>query len=286
MAYEYLTMVTSFVMFFMIGVTLSIHPASIMVGSNTYIESQSKWTRWNGYIIFVLLLFVMDLFLTNAVYLAFYDIYGNLMNIGHLDVDFMDIFFSESFQVIVAIIFLLVLFQVLGLVDVAHGERNLSFYYSQVESGKDQPSLMERYMEGEKVSLGASIIGLLYMLWMIKRSMWTYIVCVVWFKVLAMLVNVLVSPVINRIMHENNELSTHLLLDPYIISYVVAGFLWGHVALHHDFSKLSGLAKSVAISLVPRLSVLVGAVLFIALALAIILVPITWDIVVDILTSK
>ena len=273
-------------MFFMIGVTLSIHPASIMVGSNTYIESQSKWTRWNGYIIFVLLLFVMDLFLTNAVYLAFYDIYGNLMNIGHLDVDFMDIFFSESFQVIVAIMFLLVLFQVLGLVDVAHGERNLSFYYSQVESGKDQPSWMERYMESEKVSLGASIIGLLYMLWMTKRSMWTYIVCVVWFKVLAMLVNVLVSPVINRIMHENNELSTHLLLDPYIISYVVAGFLWGHVALHHDFSKLSGLAKSVAISLVPRLSVLVGAVLFIVLALAIILVPITWDIVVDILTSK
>lgn len=286
MAYEYLTMVTSFIMFFMIGVTLSIHPASIMVGSNTYIESQSKWTRWNGYIIFVLLLFVMDLFLTNAVYLAFYDIYGNLMNIGHLDVDFMDIFFSESFQVIVAIMFLLVLFQVLGLVDVAHGERNLSFYYSQVESGKDQPSWMEQYMEGEKGSLGASIIGLLYMLWMTKRSMWTYIVCVVWFKVLAMLVNVLVSPVINRIMHENNELSTHLLLDPYIISYVVAGFLWGHVALHHDFSKLSSLAKSVAISLVPRLSVLVEAVLFIALALAIILVPITWDIVVDILTSK
>ena len=286
MAYEYLTMVTSFIMFFMIGVTLSIHPASIMVGSNTYIESQSKWTRWNGYIIFVLLLFVMDLFLTNAVYLAFYDIYGNLKNIGHLDVNFMDIFFSESFQVIVAIMFLLVLFQVLGLVDVAHGERNLSFYYSQVESGKNQPSWMERYMEGEKGSLGASIIGLLYMLWMTKRSMWTYIVCVVWFKVLAMLVNVLVSPVINRIMHENNELSTHLLLDPYIISYVVAGFLWGHVALHHDFSKLSGLAKSVVISLVPRLSVLVGAVLFIALALAIILVPITWDIVVDILTSK
>ena len=286
MAYEYLTMVTSFIMFFMIGVTLSIHPASIMVGSNTYIESQSKWTRWNGYIIFVLLLFVMDLFLTNAVYLAFYDIYGNLMNIGHLDVDFMDIFFSESFQVIVAIMFLLVLFQVLGLVDVAHGERNLSFYYSQVESGKDQPSWMERYMESEKGSLGASIIGLLYMLWMTKRSMWTYIVCVVWFKVLAMLVNVLVSPVINRIMHENNELSTHLLLDPYIISYVVAGFLCVHVEFHHDFSILSGLAKSVVISLVPRLSVLVGAVLFIALALAIILVPITWDIVVDILTSK
>ncbi|PQL57261.1 hypothetical protein VCHSUH03_07355 [Veillonella infantium] len=286
MAYEFLTMFTSFIMFFMIGVTLSIHPASIMVGTNTYIESQGKWTRWNGYIIFVLLLFVMDLFLTNAIYLAYYDVYGNLMNIGHLGVDFMDVFFSESFQIVVAVLFLLVLFQVLGLVDVAHGERNLSFYYSQVEEGKEQPSWMERYMEREKGSLGASIIGLLYMLWMTKRSLWTYILCVVWFKVLAMLVNVLVSPVMNRIMHENHELSTHLLLDPYVVSYVVAGFLWGHVALHHDFSKVYSLARSVVISLVPRLSVLVGAVLFIAFALAIILVPITWDVVVDVLTSK
>ena len=49
----------------------------------------------------------------------------------------------------------------------------------------------------------------------------------VWFKVLAILVNVLVSPVINRIMHTNNELATHVILDPYIISYVLAGFLWG-----------------------------------------------------------
>ena len=286
MAYEYLTMVTSFITFFMIGVTLSIHPASIMVGTNTYIESQSKWTRWNGYIIFVLLLFVMDLFLTNAVYLAFYDIYGNLSSVDYLNFDFMDVFFSESFQIVVVVLFLLVLFQVLGLVDVAHGERNLSFYYSQVESGKEPPSWMERYMERGKGSLGASIIGYLYMLWMTKRSLWTYIVCVVWFKVLAMLVNVLVSPVINRIMHTNNELATHVILDPYIISYILAGFLWGHVALHHDLSEAYRMAKSVVISLVPRLSVLVGAVLFIGLSLAIIFVPITWDVVVDVLTSK
>ena len=279
-------MVTSFITFFMIGVTLSIHPASIMVGTNTYIESQSKWTRWNGYIIFVLLLFVMDLLLTNAVYLAFYDIYGNLSSVDYLNFDFMDVFFSESFQIVVVVLFLLVLFQVLGLVDVAHGERNLSFYYSQVESGKEPPSWMERYMERGKGSLGASIIGYLYMLWMTKRSLWTYIVCVVWFKVLAMLVNVLVSPVINRIMHTNNELATHVILDPYIISYILAGFLWGHVALHHDLSEAYRLAKSVVISLVPRLSVLVGAVLFIGLSLAIIFVPITWDVVVDVLTSK
>ena len=47
-----------------------------------------------------------------------------------------------------------------------------------------------------------------------------------------MLVNVLVSPVINRIMHTNNELATHVILDPYIISYVLAGFLWGQERCH------------------------------------------------------
>ena len=279
-------MVTSFIIFFMIGVTLSIHPASIIVGEHTKLSHLSRWTRWNGYLIFILTLFIVDVLITNGIYAAFYDMYGNLSALSELTFDPMALFFSESFQIGVVFVFVLVLLQVLGLVDLAHGERNLSFHYDQLHQGKEQPSWMERYMESEKGSLGASIIGLLYMLWMNKRSMWTYIVCVVWFKVLAMLVNVLVSPVINRIMHTNNELATHVILDPYIISYVLAGFLWGHVALHHDLSKAYRLAKSVVISLVPRLSVLMGAVLFIGLSLAIIFMPITWDVVVDVLTSK
>lgn len=286
MVYEYLTMVASFITCFMMGVTLSLQPASIIVGTHTHLREQSKWTRWNGYIMCVLLLFVLDVLVTNGIYIAFHDVYGNLFNIGYLDFDPMDMFFSESFQIGVILVFSLVLFQVLGLVDLAHGERDLSFYYDQVDVGKHKPSWMERYMGNQRGSLGSSLVGLLYMLRMTIKTMWTYIVCLVWFKILAILVNVLVSPSINRIMHADNELTTLIMFDPYIITYAVAGFLWGHVALHHDFSKLSGLAKSVAISLVPRLSVLVGAVLFIALALAIILVPITWDIVVDILTSK
>ncbi len=67
-------------------------------------------------------------------------------------------------------------------------------------------------------------------------------------------------------MHENNELTTQSLLDPYIITYVVAGFLWGHVALHHDITKLSHLARAWSYPY-PSSTVLVGAILFIALAL-------------------
>ena len=285
MAYEYLTMVTSFIMFFMIGVTLSIHPASIMVGTNTYIESQSKWTRWNGYIIFVLLLFVMDIFLTNAIYLAFYDIYGNLMNLGHLDVNFMDIFFSESFQIGVVIVFVLVLLQVLGLVDLAHGERNLSFHYDQLHQGKEQPSWMEQYMAHEKGGLGLAIVGLIYMLRMTMRTMWPYIICLIWFKLIAMLANVLLSPVINRLMHVEMMTSTHIILDPYVAIYVIAGFLWGYVALHYDIDKAYNVANSTVIAIVPRLTVILGTVIFIGLALVIIMVPVTWGMVVDTLTK-
>lgn len=279
-------MVTSFITFFVMGVTLSLHPASIIVGTHTQLREQSKWTRWNGYIIFVLLLFVVDVLVTNGIYIAFRDVYGNLFNLGHLDFDPMDAFFSESFQIAVIVMFVGILLQVFGIVDFAHGERNLSFYYSQVSAGKQKPSWMEQYMWSQRGSLGASLVGLVYMLRMTIKTMWPYIVCLVWFKILAILVNVLVSPSINRIMHVNNELTTLIIFDPYIITYTVAGFLWGHVALHHDVNKVSRLATSMTVSFIPRITVLVGAVLFIGLALAIIMIPITWDMVLDVLTIK
>ena len=82
-------------------------------------------------------------------------------------------------------------------------------------------------------------------------------------------------------MHVNNEMTTLIIFDPYIITYTVAGFLWGHVALHHDITKVSHLASSMAISLIPRLTIF-----FIGLALIIIMVPITWDGVLDALIKK
>ena len=136
MAYEYLTMVTSFITLFYDRCDLVFTTCiDNRRDSNTSFKRlQSKWTRWNGYIIFVLLLFVLDMLVTNGIYIAFHDVYGNLFNIGYLDFDPMDMFFSESFQIGVILVFSLVLFQVLGLVDLAHGERDLSFYYDQVDA--------------------------------------------------------------------------------------------------------------------------------------------------------
>lgn len=272
-------------MFFMIGVILSIHPASIIVGEHTQLSHLSRWTRWNGYLIFVLTLFIVDVLITNGIYAAFYDVYGNLSALRELTFDPMALFFSESFQIGVVFVFVLVLLQVLGLVDLAHGERNLSFHYDQLHQGKEQSSWMERYMAHTKGTLGSGIVGLLYMLRMTMRTMWPYIICLIWFKLIAILTNVLLSPVINRLMHVELMASTHIILDPYVATYLIAGFLWGYVALHYDIDKAYNLANSTVIAIVPRLTVILGAVIFIGLALAIIMVPITWNVVVDTLTK-
>lgn len=285
MAYEYLTMVTSFIMFFMIGVTLSIHPASIIVGEHTQLSHLSRWTRWNGYLIFILTLFIVDVLITNGIYAVFYDMYGNLSALRELTFDPMALFFSESFQMVVVFVFVLVLLQVLGLVDLAHGERNLSFHYDQLHQGKEQPSWMEQYMAHEKGGLGLAIVGLIYMIRMNMRTMWPYIICLIWFKLIAMLANVLLSPVINRLMHVETMTSTHIILDPYVAIYVIAGYLWGYVALHYDIDKAYNVANSTVIAIVPRLTVILGTVIFIGLALVIIMVPVTWGMVVDTLTK-
>ena len=285
MAYEYLTMVTSFIMFFMIGVILSIHAASIIVGEHTKLSHLSRWTRWNGYLIFILTLFIVDVLITNGLYAVFYDVYGNLSVLRELAIDPMAIFFSESFQIGVVVVFVLVLLQVLGLVDLAHGERNLSFHYDQLHQGKEQPSWMEQYMAHEKGGLGLAIVGLIYMIRMTMRTMWPYIICLIWFKLIAMLANVLLSPVINRLMHVETMTSTHIILDPYVAIYVIAGYLWGYVALHYDIDKAYNVANSTVIAILPRLTVILGTVIFIGLALVIIMVPVTWGMVVDTLTK-
>ena len=278
-------MVTSFIMFFMIGVTLSIHPASIIVGEHTQLSHLSRWTRWNGYLIFILTLFIVDVLITNGIYAVFYDMYGNLSALRELTFDPMALFFSESFQMVVVFVFVLVLLQVLGLVDLAHGERNLSFHYDQLHQGKEQPSWMEQYMAHKKGGLGLAIVGLIYMIRMTMRTMWPYIICLIWFKLIAMLANVLLSPVINRLMHVETMTSTHIILDPYVAIYVIAGYLWGYVALHYDIDKAYNVANSTVIAIVPRLTVILGTVIFIGLALVIIMVPVTWGMVVDTLTK-
>ena len=144
---------------------------------------------------------------------------------------------------------------------------------------------MERYLQQHPGQVAGALVNYCYVLWMTWRSMWPAILMLLWYKLWAVEVNGLLSPIISRKEHMPDVVS-YLILDPHILTYTLAGFLWGHVALHHDITKVSHLFSSMAISLIPRLTVLVGAIFFIGLALIIIMVPITWDGVLDALTTK
>ena len=102
----------------------------------------------------------MDVLITNGIYAAFYDVYGNLSSLSELTFDPMALFFSESFQIGVVFVFVLVLLQVLGLVDLAHGERNLSFHYDQLHQGKNN-RLGWNGTWHTKGTLGSGMVGLL-----------------------------------------------------------------------------------------------------------------------------
>lgn len=72
---------------------------------HTKLSHLSRRTRWNGYLIFILTLFIVDVLITNGLYAVFYDVYGNLSVLRELAIDPMAIFFSESFQIGVVVVF-------------------------------------------------------------------------------------------------------------------------------------------------------------------------------------
>ena len=266
MNYEFIAVISAIIFCFVFGLLLSLHPTALVVGNHSSLHTYSRWTRWSAYVALILLVLRIDITVTDSMVPSSW-------------------MFSEWFQLVTIIIFALVLLQTLGFVDFTHGERNVQFHYWQVEQGYSLNSWMERYLQQHPGQVAGALVNYCYVLWMTWRSMWPAILILFWYKLWAVEVNGLLSPIISRKEHMPDVVS-FLILDPHILTYTLAGFLWGHVALHHDVTKVLRLANSIAISLIPRLTVLVGAVFFIGLALVIIMVPITWDGVLDALTKK
>jgi len=152
--------------------------------------------------------------------------------------------FSEWFQLVTIVIFALVLLQTLGFVDVTHGERNVQFHYWQVEQGYSLNSWMERYLQQHPGQVAGALVNYCYVLWMTWRSMWPAILMLFWYK---------------------------------LLTYTLAGFLWGHIVLHERKNIiLYGNSRAFQFVL-SRLIVIVGSLLWIGIAVAIVTVPETAD---------
>ena len=265
MNYEFIAVISAIIFCFVFGLLLSLHPAAILVGSHSSLHTYSRWTRWSAYIALILLVLRIDMAVTDCM------VSSSLM-------------FSEWFQLVTIAIFALVLLQTLGFVDFTHGERNVQFHYWQIEQGYSSNSWMERYLQQHHGQVAGALVNYCYLLWMTWRSMWSAILMLFWYKLWAVEVNGLLSPVISRKEHMLDVVS-YLVLDPHVVTYTLAGFLWGHIVLH-ERKKIIVYGNSRALQFVlSRLVVIVGSLLWIGIAVAIMTMPITWDSVINTLSK-
>ena len=81
------------------------------------------------------------------------------------------------------------------------------------------------------------------------------------------------------------DVVSYLILDPHIVTYTLAGFLWGYIVLPERKNIiLYGNSRAFQFVL-SRLIVIVGSLLWIGIAVAIVTVPITWDSVINTLSK-
>ena len=265
MNYEFIAVISAFIFCFVFGLLLSLHPTALVVGNHSSLHTYSRWTRWSAYVALILLVLQIDITVT----------------VRMVPSSWM---FSEWFQLVTIGIFALVLLQTLGFVDVTHGERNVQFHYWQIEQGYSSNSWMERYLQQHHGQVAGALVNYCYLLWMTWRSMWPAILMLFWYKLWAVEVNGLLSPVISRKEHMLDVVS-YLVLDPHVVTYTLAGFLWGHIVLH-ERKKIIVYGNSRALQFVlSRLVVIVGSLLWIGIAVAIMTMPITWDSVINTLSK-
>lgn len=261
MNYEVIAVISTFIFCFVFGLLLSLHPTALIVGNHSSLHTYSRWTRWSAYVALILLVLQIDITVTDRMVLSSW-------------------MFSEWFQLVTIGIFALILLQTLGFVDFTHGERNVQFHYWQVEQGYSLHSWMERYLQQHHGQVAGALVNYCYVLWMTWRSMWPAILILFWYKLWAVEVNGLLSPIISRKEHMPDVVS-YLILDPHILTYTLAGFLWGHIVLHERKNIiLYGNSRAFQFVL-SRLIVIVGSLLWIGIAVAIVTVPITWDSVIN-----
>ena len=201
MNYEFIAVISAFIFCFVFGLLLSLHPTALVVGNHSPLHTYSRWTRWSAYVALILLVLRIDITVTDS-----------MVPSGWL--------FSEWFQLVTIGIFALVLLQTLGFVDVTHGERNIQFHYWQVEQGYSSNSWMERYLQQHPGQVAGALVNYCYVLWMTWRSMWPAILMLLWYKLWAVEVNGLLSPIISRKEHMPDVVSFFDIRSTYFNVYL------------------------------------------------------------------
>lgn len=235
---HYITAIISFIVFFLIGLGLSLKPAVVMAGihSNQYMKDNGK--LWISYGLFIAILFVINML--GACLIDCYSVYMPLT----IDFSWGG---SQWWQVVSIILFVILILQELRIVDFSHGERNLAFRYEQLDKGLQSSSWEEKYMLNGRCNLAKGLADCIYMLRMPIRSTWPYLVWI-------------------------------LFGYPQVISYLLMGYVWGHIMLHdrQTLERLSDSGFYRWLAGVPVFCIVMTSILLIVMAMWLLIKPVSW----------
>lgn len=225
----------SFFICFLIGIGISLQPGAVVAGVHISQPLRSNGKRWLAFVIMSVIVLLCDMAVMHFLELFYISAYSITEYVAMLQ--------NPVVSTGVLLVLVLSILDLAGVVDMFHGERNLTFRYEQIKQELVAPSWGERYVQSHSDSVLACVVSFIYMLRVPLRSSWPYVVWALSCKSIEILLNLALVYLVPKwgeltFFVGATDSDIPVLMSNFIFTYLIMGYLCGHLIFHYDESKL------------------------------------------------
>lgn len=225
----------SFFICFLIGIGISLQPGAVVAGVHISQPLRSNGKRWLAFVIMSVIVLLCDMAVMHFLELFYISAYSITEYVAMLQ--------NPVVSTGVLLVLVLSILDLAGVVDMFHGERNLTFRYEQIKQELVAPSWGERYVQSHSDSVLACVVSFIYMLRVPLRSSWPYVVWALSCKSIEILLNLALVYLVPKwgeltFFVGATDSDIPVLMNSFIFTYLIMGYLCGHLIFHYDESKL------------------------------------------------
>lgn len=225
----------SFFICFLIGIGISLQPGAVIAGVHISQPLRSNSKRWIAFVIMSVIVLLCDMAVTHFLELFYISAYSITEYVAMLQ--------NPVVSTGILLVLVLSILDLAGVVDIFHGERNLTFRYEQIKQELVAPSWGERYVQSHSDSVLACVVSFIYMLLVPLRSSWPYVVWALSCKSVEILLNLALVYLVPKwgaltLLLGATDSDAPALMSSFICTYLIMGYLYGHLIFHYDESKL------------------------------------------------
>lgn len=225
----------SFFICFLIGIGISLQPGAVIAGVHISHPLRSNGKRWLAFVIMSVIVLLCDMAVMHFLELFYISAYSITEYVAMLQ--------NPVVSTGILLVLVLSILDLAGVVDIFHGERNLTFRYEQIKQELVAPSWGERYVQSHSDSVLACVVSFIYMLLVPLRSSWPYVVWALSCKSVEILLNLALVYLVPKWGELTpfwgaTDSNTPVLMYSFICTYLIMGYFCGHLIFHYDESKL------------------------------------------------